>query len=487
MSNRFIRQKVVDIVGQCGLPVTPRREIISETGGLGFKLPRCGVPNRYSQPLPLRSVYRITHIPPPPPTDTAQQYVCQNLDGLENSKLAYSYHPTMHINSPITVFRPRLPILCMKEPLQDKIYEPSTFEEKDLVELPSEAVKARTLRNRTHRLNDLRPLSARTMSNTVVSPLQIHEPNFPSPSLMARTHSHSARAERPNSNSSDFQERSPRNISMKKLKVPPISEDLIPKEIDPEELSRYEESLYYIEDNNDEEEEKEPPNRRLIMIHKLLKGYLKRDKESDYEEEEECDNENQPENDNQQENTEENAMQNNDENINENQDQQEIAPEIENQQESDLQIMIQSTAINLAANAPEAENEKESEIQEKSIVDKENEEQRENISEIENPLQSSLQNAIGNLTENQQETIPEAESQQENPPETENQQENSPEEENLLQSSLQNAIGNLTENQQENPSEAENQQENPPETENQQENVLQSAFQNAVGNLTENN
>ena len=202
MSNRFIRQKVVDIVGQCKIPITPRREIISETGGMGYKLPRVGVPGRYSQPLPLRSVYRITHIPPPPPTDAAQVYVSQNLDNLENTKLEYSYHPTMHLNSPVTVFRPRLPILCMKEPLQDKIYEPSTFEEKDLVELPSEAVKARTLGRRTRRLNDLRPNTARTFSNT--SPIPIHEPNYPSPTLMARTHCQSARAERPNSNASDF-------------------------------------------------------------------------------------------------------------------------------------------------------------------------------------------------------------------------------------------------------------------------------------------
>lgn len=265
MSNRFIRKKVVDIVGQCGLPVTPRDDIISETGGMGFRLPRCGIPGRFSRPLPLHSVYRITHIPAPPPTDAAQVYVTQHLDNLENTKLEYSYHPTMHINSSVTVFRPRLPILCMKEPLQDQIYKPSTFEEKDLVELPSEAVKARTLSARTQRLNEMRPNTARTM--TFASPMQIHEPNFPSPSLTARPRYHSARAERPNSNASDFDdELTPKNISMKKLEAPPIDPKLMPKEIDPEELKQLHETEYtYYEKNDEEEEVKEPPDRKSVV------------------------------------------------------------------------------------------------------------------------------------------------------------------------------------------------------------------------------
>lgn len=284
MHQRYIPKRVVDLVGQCGLPKKDREDIISESGGLGFKRARCGVAGRYSQPLPMRSVYRITHIPPPPPTDSAKIYVNEHLcHNLENSKLDYSFHPTIHLNQPVTVYRPRLPILCMKEPLQDKLYQPSTYEERDLIEFPSEAIRVRTSRSIRRVENHSRPSSARTLSNSLLSPLEVHEPNFPSPGMLRRTAPClSARSARPNSNSSGFS----RHISMKPFDSQPIDPELIKRNATNSNVASPldEPQNYYIEEKkNDEDEEKQPVNRRVLMIRRLLRGTSKDSEEDENE------------------------------------------------------------------------------------------------------------------------------------------------------------------------------------------------------------
>ena len=381
--NRSFRKKIVDLVGQCGIPRNPV-ELDSSVGraGLGFKKNRFTEVGRYSRPLPFREVYRITHEPAPPPTNAAQVFVSENLGRIENTKLDYAFHPTIHLTTGSTVLRPRLPILCMKETLQDKIYEPSTFEEREGHELPSELTKRRPNSARTWNPNQMRVREP-------VAPFTLGAPR-------ART------ARRPNSNNDEGEEDDYQDsVEMSKFNVGKIDEELIRNEREIYELKRRyvreedKEPDYVVEEPK--EEEKQPVNWKILYIRKLLRRAMRDDY---YEEEEEEKEENQKE-------TEE---------------QTETQPQSEEQTETQPQSEEQTE--NLPQNEEQTENLPQNE--EQTETQPQNEEQTETQPQSEEQTENLPQSE--EQTENPDENT-QAEDPQENPPPPEESPENPPGEE----------------------------------------------------------
>ena len=98
----------VDVVYQSGLGyIEPDDPAIAGVGMKGSRLPRV---MRMSQPLPRRTLYRISHVPAPKPSDYAHVYVNDYAQRIENPRLETCYHPNLEMNRPKYVFRPRSPV-----------------------------------------------------------------------------------------------------------------------------------------------------------------------------------------------------------------------------------------------------------------------------------------------------------------------------------------------------------------------------------------
>ena len=103
----------VDVVYQSGLGyIEPDDPAIAGVGMKGSRLPRV---MRMSQPLPRRTLYRISHVPAPKPSDYAHVYVNDYAQRIENTRLETCYHPNLEMNRPRYVFRPRSPV-CARKP-----------------------------------------------------------------------------------------------------------------------------------------------------------------------------------------------------------------------------------------------------------------------------------------------------------------------------------------------------------------------------------
>lgn len=100
--------QAIDVVYQSGLGYIQPDD--PPTAGMGMKGSRLPRVTRMSQPLPHRTLYRISHVPAPKPTDYAHVYVNDYATRIENTRLETCYHPNLEMNRPRYVVRPRSPV-----------------------------------------------------------------------------------------------------------------------------------------------------------------------------------------------------------------------------------------------------------------------------------------------------------------------------------------------------------------------------------------